>query len=110
MRKIAVVGILGAMLLASPALAQPKAYVEAKLAAPLSEPKKLIIDGRLWRCKEDVCLGQEQGDSQSIKRECARVVKAVGPLVAYRNGQRELSAEDVAACNGGATAQLSKAN
>lgn len=74
---------------------------EARLVAPLAAPVRVIVDGRLWTCEADVCKGSGQGASQPLRRECARVAKAVGPIAAYRNGERSLDAAGVAACNAG---------
>ena len=75
---------------------------EAKLAAPAKEPMKVTIDGRIWRCEGDVCKGAEQGNTQPAKRECAKVVKVLGPLVAYKDGKKDLAEPDLAACNAAA--------
>jgi hypothetical protein len=72
---------------------------EAKLATPVSEPKKVTIDSRIWRCEGDTCKGAEQGNTQPAKRECAKVAKVLGPLTAYKDGKRDLSEADLAACN-----------
>lgn len=83
----------------APAAAWAAKGVEARLAAPVSEPRKFIVDGRVWSCEDDICRGGTQGANQSIKRECTRAAKVLGPIVAYRNGDKTLSAEEIAACN-----------
>jgi hypothetical protein len=89
---------LAAPLMAAAAGSGPK--VEAKLAAPVSEPRKVVVDGRLWVCQADACKATAgQGFSQTLKKECAHVVKALGPIVAYSNRGRALSEADIAACN-----------
>lgn len=85
----------------SAALAADSKGAEAKLAAPLAAPVRVIVDGRLWSCEGDVCKGSGQGASQPLRRECARVAKVVGPVAAYRNGERSLDAAGLAACNAG---------
>jgi hypothetical protein len=60
---------------------------------------KVTIDGRIWRCEADLCKGAEQGNTQPAKRECAKVVKVLGALVAYKDGKKNLSEADLAACN-----------
>ena len=72
---------------------------EVKLATPVSTPKKVTIDSRIWRCEGDTCKGAEQGVTQPAKRECAKVVKVLGPIVSYKDGDRNFSDADVAACN-----------
>ena len=96
-------GILaaGMLALASPQLAWADQVppAEVKLAAPAKEPMKVTIDGRIWRCQDDVCKGAEQGNTQPAKRECAKVAKVLGPLVAYKDGKKDLPEADLAACN-----------
>ena len=75
---------------------------EVKLATPVSTPKKVTIDSRIWRCEGDTCKGAEQGITQPAKRECAKVVKVLGPLVAYKDGKKDLAEPDLAACNAAA--------
>lgn len=75
---------------------------EAKLAKAVSEPRKVTIDGRTWRCNGDVCKGGEFGTDQPPKRECGKLAKEVGPILSYLNGKRELSADDLASCNAAA--------
>lgn len=75
---------------------------EAKLATPLAAPRKVIIDARTWRCSGDVCKGAEQGTIQPSRRECGKLVKEVGPIVSYADDKRELSADDLTACNAAA--------
>ena len=82
------------------ALAADKA--EARLAAAVSEPLKVIIDGRLWSCEGEKCTSGSQGKNQPITRECARAAKVLGPVVSYRQGERRLDDAGIAACNGGA--------
>ena len=90
--------MLGAAI--APAAAFAANGVEARLAAPVSKPREVIIDGRIWSCEGDVCRGGSRGANQSLKRECLRAAKVLGPVVGYRNGDKTLSAEEVAACNG----------
>jgi hypothetical protein len=73
---------------------------EARLAAPVSEARKVIVDGRLWSCTDDRCMAGSQGRSQPIGRECLRVAKVVGPIIEYRQGDKALDAAGIAACNG----------
>jgi len=93
---------LSAGLFAGTALA---ADVRVKLAAPVAAPVKVIVDGRLWSCAADVCVGSGQGKSQPLKRECARVAKAIGPVVEFSRASAALDAKGVAACNGTSASQ-----
>ena len=81
------------------ALADQVPSAEAKLATPVSAPKKVTIDSRIWRCEGDTCKGAEQGMTQPAKRECVKVAKVLGPIVSYKDGKTDFSEADVAACN-----------
>lgn len=101
-----VMGLMAASILAlaAPAVVQAQGKapkIEAKLAAPVAEPRKVIIDGQIWRCNADVCTSAGGGQDQSVKRECTRAVKVLGQVVAYRRGATELAQEEIAACNAG---------
>ena len=72
---------------------------EAILAAPVSEPRQVIVDGKLWSCEGNKCTSGNQGKSQPIGRECARAAKTLGPIVAYTRGERALNADEIKACN-----------
>jgi hypothetical protein len=96
-------GLVAAAMLAGAApqfaFADQVPSAEAKLATPVSEPKKVTIDSRIWRCEGDTCKGAEQGITQPAKRECAKVAKVLGPLVGYKDGKKDFSEADLAACN-----------
>jgi hypothetical protein len=98
-----VLGLVAAGMLAAAlpqlAFADQVPPAEAKLATPAAEPRKVTIDGRIWRCEGDLCKGAEQGNTQPAKRECAKVAKVLGPIVAYKDGKKDLAEADVAACN-----------
>ncbi len=97
-------GALAALVLmtasvSAPVLAADKA--EARLAAAVSAPRKVIIDGRLWSCEGEKCTAGSQGKNQPIGRECSRAAKVLGPIVAYTQGEKTLGAAEITACNGG---------
>jgi hypothetical protein len=75
---------------------------QAKLAAPVAEARKVIVDGRIWRCEADLCKAGEQGTDQPAQRECGKLAKSVGTIVAYTSGTRELPEASLAACNASA--------
>lgn len=101
MKKVAFVALTAfALMHGGISLAADKA--EATLSAPLSQPRKVIIDGRLWSCEGEKCTAGPQGKNQPISRECSRAAKFLGQIVAYRQGNRELDTIGLAACNGAA--------
>ena len=98
MKKVAFVA-LAAFALMQGGLSMAADKAEATLAAAVSEPRKVIIDGRLWSCEGEKCTAGSQGKNQPIGRECARAAKVLGPIVAYRQGGKELNSAGIAACN-----------
>jgi len=92
---------VGLMSVAAPQFARADQIdpAQAKLAAPLSAPKKVTIDGRDWRCDGDTCKGGTQGTDQPARRECGKLAKAVGEIASYVDGKKELAAADLATCN-----------
>lgn len=79
----------------------------ARLVAPVSEAREVIVDGRLWKCSGQKCTSGSQGKNQPIARECARVAKVIGPVTEYIQGTRILNREGLRQCNtaAGATEQ-----
>jgi hypothetical protein len=75
---------------------------EAKLAAPLAQARKVVIDARTWRCEADVCKAGEQGTDQPAQRECGKLAKAVGEIASYTSGTRTIPEDQLAACNANA--------
>lgn len=100
MQKLLLRTVVASVLALSATQAFAAAKIEAKLAAPVEKPRQVIVDGQIWRCTGDVCTSPGGGQSQSVKRECARAAKVLGEVVAYRNGKTELAEADIAACNG----------
>jgi hypothetical protein len=97
-----VMGLMAASIVAVAAptivrAATPKA--EARLATPVSEPRKVVVDGRAWMCAAETCTTIVEDSGQTLRRECTHLVKAVGPLLAYRSSGRQMTEADLAACN-----------
>jgi hypothetical protein len=73
---------------------------EAQLQAPVAAPFEKIVDGRIWRCEGQSCVGATSvGARQPVLRECKRAAKALGSFVSYKSGSRQLDGEDAKACN-----------
>ena len=89
------VAVLGAT--SVPAVAADPA--QARLTAPVSQARQVIIDGRLWKCRGEKCTTGSQGKNQPILRECIRAAKVLGPIVEYRQGTRILNDKGLAQCN-----------
>ena len=73
---------------------------EAQLQTPVSAPVEKIVDGRIWRCEGQSCVGATSvGARQPVLRECKRAAKALGSFVSYKSGSRQLTGDDAKACN-----------
>ena len=94
-----------AVFAAGAAMAQPPGGVDfnarATLASAVSSPKEATINGVNWRCDGDQCrgLGERKGTTDSIVRECKRVVAVIGPIASYQNRGRALTDGQIRACN-----------
>jgi hypothetical protein len=84
---------------AGPAHAQgpTKGYV-ATLSAKLDAPKRTVVNGVVWNCAGDTCVGPVDGSRATTS--CAKVVREFGQVAAFATPKGELSAEDLARCNG----------
>jgi hypothetical protein len=89
-------GVLAGLAGAALAAAQ---LTEATLAAPVSERRQVIVDGKLWTCEGTKCTSGNKGISQPVVRECARAARVLGPIVEYRRGEVALTDEQIKACN-----------
>lgn len=93
----AVVAFAGAPLATAAAMSS-----QATLAAPVSEPKTVIIDGKVWKCTGADCAASAAGSSQPLTRECVRAVKILGKVTAFSRDGKSLDATQLAACNAAA--------
>lgn len=103
MRSLVFVALSVAVLGAGGVPAMAADPAQARLAAPVSEAREVIVDGRLWKCRGQKCTAGSQGKNQPIARECARVARVIGPVTEYRQGTRILNEKGVAQCNAQAT-------
>ena len=81
-----------------PARAAPSGVYSAALATPLAAARREIIDGAIWRCEGNRCTAPADGARpQAI---CGKVARKFGPVSRFATPQGELSAEQLARCNG----------
>lgn len=79
------------------------AVFTAKLEAPLAEQTQIIAQNTLWSCNGDTC--QARPSHASTVRSCRQFVREAGARVsAYGPAGDELTADEIARCNGEATA------
>ncbi|PKB14670.1 hypothetical protein B0I00_2268 [Novosphingobium kunmingense] len=72
----------------------------ATLATGLESPAKKVVNGALWKCTGDACVGQIDG-SRPVNT-CRQVVKTFGAVTKFATPKGELSAEDLQRCNAAA--------
>ena len=71
----------------------------AKLAAPVGEQTRVITQNTIWSCAEDTCVARP--NHASTVRACRQLAREVGArVVAYGPAGSELSADEIARCNG----------
>lgn len=83
----------------SPAEAASARYT-AKLSTALEAPVRKVVNGVVWNCKGDTCIGAVDGARPL--NTCVKVVKAFGAVSTFATPKGELSAEDLQSCNAAA--------
>ena len=81
----------------TPASAQTVRGYTATLANKLEAPKRSVLNGAIWSCKEQTCSGGDGGSS--AVNTCIRVVKEFGPLSQFVTPKGDLAADKLAKCN-----------
>ncbi len=88
----------GAAITPTPAEARSNGpFYTVELAAPAAEART-IISGQVWQCDGAVCLAGK-GTSRPLNI-CKRVVREMGAVTRFSADDKDLSAEDIASCNG----------
>jgi hypothetical protein len=87
---------------AAPAFARDPVFT-AKLEAPVSEATRVIAQSAVWNCEGDTCLARPT--HAATVRACRQFVREAGArVIAYGPAGGELSADEIARCNGESTA------
>lgn len=88
---------------AAPAFARDAVFT-AKLEAPVAEQTRVIAQNTIWTCEGDTC--RARADHAVTVRACRQLSREAGDvrIVAYGIEGRELSADEIARCNGDASA------
>lgn len=77
--------------------AQAAGAYSAKLEAPVSEVRREMLAGALWKCQGDSCTGTDNGSAPV--NNCARVAKTFGKVTSFATPRGELTAEQLEKCN-----------
>jgi len=103
LRSFVLAGVLSAAFVA-PALARDP-VVTIRLSAPVAEGTRVIAQNTLWNCNGDTCAARPN-HAVSV-RACRQFLREAGTvrIVAYGSEGRELTAEELARCNGENTTQ-----
>lgn len=83
----------------APALARDPVFT-VQLSAPVAEGTRVIAQNAIWNCDGDTCSARP---SHAVSvRACRQFVREAGDvqIVAYGTEGRELSADEIARCNG----------
>ena len=85
--------------LTAPAFARDPVFT-VKLSAPVAEQTQVIAQNTLWNCDGDTCLAR--ADHAVSVRACRQFIREAGDVrvVSYGAEGRELSADEIARCNG----------
>ncbi len=88
---------------AAPAFARDPVFT-VKLEAPVAQQTRVIAQNALWTCDGDTC--RARADHAVSVRACRQFVRQAGDvrIASYGSEDRELSADEVARCNGDASA------
>ena len=97
--RVVVLGLSVGLLLGFSAPAHASAASEAVLAAPLTKPKMVVVDGKVWTCRGAACTSRNAGLDQTARRECVRLGRRLGRFAAYVRNGIALDAAQLAACN-----------
>jgi hypothetical protein len=84
----------------TPAVAAPRggAYA-ATLATPLTQPRREIVEGAVWRCQGDRCSAP--ADGARALTICSKVSRRFGEVARFSTPQGELATAELARCNAG---------
>jgi hypothetical protein len=74
---------------------------EASLTRALPAATDTEIDGVIWHCQGDKCVGTAVGRAAPVSRldHCRKVASALGKLTRYSSRGREMTARDLDNCN-----------
>jgi hypothetical protein len=82
-----------------PAFARDAVFT-VKLEAPVAAQTRVIAQNEVWTCGGDTCLARV--DHDVTVRACRQFVREAGDvrITSYGTDGRELSADEIARCNG----------
>lgn len=85
--------------LTAPAFARDPVFT-VKLSAPVAAQTQVIAQNAVWNCDGDTCLAR--ADHAVSVRACRQFVREAGGVrvTSYGSELRELTADEVARCNG----------
>ena len=80
--------------------------ITAKLAAPQTEPVKLVAASAVWDCAADSCFAGVAPDDALGVSGCKELAKQVGRLSSYAFDGKSLDDKSLARCNTAAKATM----
>ncbi|MEQ1617751.1 MAG: hypothetical protein ABL883_05355 [Terricaulis sp.] len=101
-----VLSAIASVVLIGPAFARDPVFT-ARIEAPLATGDRVIAQNAIWSCDGDTCRARPN-HGVSV-RACRQFVRESGARVtAYGSEGRELSADEIARCNGEASGQQAR--
>ena len=97
-KSVRAVLIVGALSIASPALAAN--VMTASLEKAVDKPQTYVINGLVWRCLGNACATTSDISTADPKRSCAKLVNTAGKVTAFTSPKGALDGADLSACNG----------
>ncbi|MEM9573031.1 MAG: hypothetical protein AAF996_16315 [Pseudomonadota bacterium] len=70
----------------------------AELESPMPKAEKIVAAKALWSCADTTCKAELDRKTVRVST-CKKVVKEVGKVSEFSNGNESLSAEDLERCN-----------
>lgn len=107
-RSLVVAAVISAGMVA-PAFARDAVFT-AKLEAPVAAQTRVIAQNTIWTCEGDTC--RARADHAVSVRACRQLSREAGDvrILSYGVEGRELTADEIARCNGDAAQTQSAQN
>ncbi|MBY0563361.1 MAG: hypothetical protein K2P58_04160 [Hyphomonadaceae bacterium] len=103
-----VIAALASMSFAGAAYARDAIFT-ARLETPVAQQTRVIAQNTIWTCEGDTC--RARADHASTVRACRQLGRELdGRIVAYGPEGDELTADEIARCNGDAVPAVQAAN
>lgn len=97
LKSVRAVLVLGALAVASPALAAN--VMTATLEKAVEKPQTYVVNGLVWKCLGSACATTSDISGADPKRSCAKLADAAGKVATFSSPKGALAGADLDACN-----------